>query len=238
MKIIKSTIRVFVYLGIIGVFMCLVLWKQNVIRTKRAKRIVSSVDEWKQNGKPVRVEKVMAKDVKVYTKITLFHTSKEACEGFVPKAVKEKLKVGQTGYSIIGENEKIEGSIINIADEADLDNGMFLIKSKIDQEIDATNAKVIATIHTDTYKNVVNIVSEVIDIVDGKYYIWKVVNGLAKRQEIRIDKQDGYGTIVVNGLNKKDLVIVEGQFLLKETDKVLIVGCNNCNEDSLGGAGR
>ena len=238
MKIIKSTIRLFVYLGIIGVFICLVLWKQNVVRTKRAREIVSSIDEWEQNGKPVRVEEIRLKDVKVYAKITLSHTSKNECEGFVPKIVKEKLKIGQAGYSIIRENEKIEGSITDIADETDLDNGMFLIKAKIGQEIGATNAKVIANVHTDTYKKVINVVNEAIDTVDGKYYVWKVVNGLASKQEIQIDKQNGYGTIVVKGLNEKDLVVVEGKSLLRENDKVLIVDCNNCNEASLKGTSR
>ena len=232
MKVMKSTIRLFVYLGVVGVFICLVLWKQNVIRIKRAKKIVSSIDECVQNGKPVKVEEVKLQDVKVYTKITLFHTSNNTCEGFVPKAVKEKLNVGQIGYSVIGENKKIEGRIIEISDEADLDNGMFLIKVKIAQEISTTNAKVIANVHTNTYKNVINIVNEAVDIVEGKYYIWKVANGLAKRQKIQIDKQNGYGTIVTKGLKVQDLIIVEGQSLLKENEKVLIISCNSCNQGS------
>ncbi len=238
MKIIKSTIRLFVYLGIIGVFICLVLWKQNVVRTKRAKKIVSSIDEWNQNGKPIKVEEIKLKNVKVYTKITLFHTSNNSCEGFVPKAVKERLKIGQIGYSSIGENEKIKGSIAEISDEADLDNGMYLIKARINQKIDTTNAKIIAYVHTETLENVINVANEAIDIVDGQHYIWKVLDGLAKRHEIKINKQDGYGAIVAKGLKGRDLVIVEGQSLLKENDKVLIIDCNNCNEDLPKGIGK
>jgi len=233
MKIIKSTTRLFVYLGIIGVFICLVLWKQNVVRTKRSKKIVSSIDEWNRNGKPVRVEEVRLKDVKVYTKITLFHTSSTACEGFVPKVIKKKLKIGQIGYSVIGDDERIKGSITEISDEADLGNGMYLIKAKINQEIDNTNAKIIAYVHTNTFENVINVANAAIDLVDGKYYIWKVSSGMAKKQEVEINKQGGYGAIVTKGLSAKDLVVVDGKSLLRENDKVLIISCNNCNENLL-----
>lgn len=216
-------LRGFIVLGCVVAFILLVLWKQNVVRMHRGKAIVSTISEWKAHGKPVVVEKIVKKDMKVYIKITLMPLSKTLFEGDVTKDTQEKLKPGQEIF-IETEKGRRFGVIKDVDRAMDVDSGMFRIRAIFNPILNLSHHIAVGNVHIGTERNVVSVPNEIIEDENGKYFLWMIRDGRAHKQDIVLGVRDGYRAVVKAGLVDGDMVVVEGHTQLFDKDRVNIVG--------------
>ncbi len=120
------------------------------------------------------------------------------------------------------DGKDFTGRITTIAEDISLETGMYPVQTTFPQAFDFKNW-VTAYAHTDTLRQVLCVPNEIIDKENDAFFIWKVVDGKAARQDIAIQQRDGYGAVVSGGLNEGDLVIVKGAALLAEGDKVNVL---------------
>ncbi|NLE65703.1 MAG: hypothetical protein GX606_07305, partial [Elusimicrobia bacterium] len=93
--------RVLAYLGLIVLYAVAVKVQQEHVMTGRQARIISTIEEWRQNGKPVEVRPIAVEDVKQYLKVTVQATPEDLVyEGFVSRDIQQKLSPGQDLYWI------------------------------------------------------------------------------------------------------------------------------------------
>lgn len=224
--------RVLLWLVLVGVFLLLVLWKQSVIRAKRAREIVSIYVQWEERGRPVVTEKISRGDVKVYTKVTLNKTSQGLFEGYVSRSVWEKLIPGGEFY-VETEGRKIFGRIEEVGEEMDVDTGMFRLEASLDQPLGPEKTRVIGYAHTATMKDVLSVPGEILDEEGGKIFLWKVIDGVVRRQEVLPGESNGYGTVILEGIAEGDEVVVKGYTQLKDNGKVDIVNPRDITGEKL-----
>lgn len=205
--------------------------KQKIVEGKRNKKVISIVSEWGVLGKPVMVEKVVRRDVKLYTKISLTQSSGNIYESDIPKSTQQILFTGQTVYLIPvdkfvdQDNDKREevGKIIEVQKNINNATGMFKIKVSMDKRYTLEAKNLVTRVHTGTLKGVISIPNQILDRENGKDYTWVVEGNKAAKRIVIIDKHNGYGAIVSKGLNEGDEIIVKGFTILKESDKINIL---------------
>lgn len=223
MKKREFVLKVSIGLGCIAAFILLVSWKQNVVQTKRDQDIVSTISEWEKSGKPVIVQKIAHTNMKVYTKITITPLSKKLFEGYVTKSVQEQLRTGQSVY-IEEKGGKFFGSIRYVGQAINVDTGMFRVRVAFNHDVEPGHHIIVGYVHTGTMKNVISVPNEIIDSEDEKYFLWKIRDGYAYKQNVVLGDRNSYGAIVVKGLHDGDMVVIEGQTQLSNNDRVKIVG--------------
>ena len=198
-----------------------IVWRQRVVTRQRAVEVKTMISEWDQRGKPVEVYKVDTRDVPLYTKVTARQIAPDVFEGYVSRDVRNKIQVGQEMRFMVGSDE-FTGVISYIAQEISLETGLYPVEVRLPQTFDL-KTWVVARAHTDTLKDVICIPNEVTDIEGDRYFVWKVVNNQAVRQEVTVGRRDGFGAVVTDGLKVGDLVAVRGGTLIAEGDKVNIL---------------
>ena len=142
-------------------------------------------------------------------------------EGYVPKAIQQKIAAGQDVY-IKDNGYDIMGSVSGISDEISIDTGMFCAQVTFQEPLDSVKL-IVAYVHTDTLRDVFCVPNAIIERQDEKTFIWKVEAGRALKQQIRIGERDGYGAVVLDGLDRGDLVVYKGFTQLLENDLVNII---------------
>lgn len=203
--------------GIIAVFVRIIS-----VQSERNRNIVSFVSEWEKNGKPVTVKEVKAADVPVYTKFTVISAQDGAAYGFVTGDIREKLAYGQAVYfNVIGASC---GAIADIGQELDMDTGMFPVKVKLSNYSGSHDLKLVLFAQTQILKNAIVVPNEIVDTVKNVSHVWKILDGRAKKIKVEIGSRNGYGTAVVAGVQTGDQIVLAGQDLLSENDKVHIAG--------------
>jgi hypothetical protein len=216
-------LRGLIVLGCMVAFVLLVLWRQDVVRMQREKTIVSTISEWKRHGKPVVVKEIAHEDMKLYTKISITPLSKSLFEGYVTKDIQEKLRPGQEIF-IETEKGRRFGVIKDVDRAIDVDSGMFRLCAAFNPVVDLSNHIAVGHVHVDTKRSVVSVLNEIIENEDGKFFIWKIQDGHAVRQNVILGFRNGYRAVVLKGLHDGDMVVVEGHTQLYEKDKVEILG--------------
>ncbi|HRZ39988.1 MAG TPA: hypothetical protein P5246_03165, partial [Candidatus Omnitrophota bacterium] len=122
--------RLWGYILIIAVYALAVKIQQLLITSRRQASIISTVDEWARQGKPVEAQKLSRRDVKQYLKITVLATGEDLLyEGFVSKSVQQKLSQGQDLYWVrqdgrLEAGDPVPGKVLLVAEEPDMANGM------------------------------------------------------------------------------------------------------------------
>ncbi len=192
------------------------------VDSRRAGRITSFVSEWEERGKPVTAKEVSVSDIPVYTKITLIAGQDNSASGFVTGDIKDKLKKGQEVY--LQEGAQVCGKILKIDQSMDIDTGMYKVDAAFDSSVLSTRSIIPVFVLSGELKNSLVVPNSVIDISGDSYSLWKIEEGRAKNVNVKIGRRDGYGTTIEEGLNSGDLVIYTGQSILKEGDKVNIIG--------------
>lgn len=226
MKIQWRSKRLWGYILIIAVYALAVKIQQSVITSRRQAKIVSTIDEWRRLGKPVETQSINRKDVKQYLKITVQASKEERIyEGFVSKTIQQKLAPGQDLYWVRQEGrlelgDPVSGKILSAVPEPDMANGMYPVRVKFDRAIEQEAKMIVARVHYDTITNAINVPVESLDIINDRYYGWRVEDGRARRVELSVGDRNGYGAIVDEGLKEGDLFVVKGQAFLKDNDPV------------------
>ena len=211
----KAVVYTFIIAGCL-VSVPLRIWQ---VERDRAREIVSMYDEWKRNGKPVEVMSVEAKDVPVYAQFTVRSVDAQRASGFVTGDVKNVLKEGQEVYD---ENKSaVCAAVTAVGKDLDIDTGMFAVSVEFNKPVEPGRLFVVCC-HTATLKNALAVPNEVLDIDNGDYFVWKAENGLAKRYKVIVGSRNGYGAIITEGVHSGDTVIISGQSLLAQNDKLLV----------------
>jgi len=220
-KPIKNSIRkIYVYAGIVVLCFVSVFIRIELVQRDRNKAIVSFVSEWERNGKPVTVEKVMPKDVPVFTKLSVRGGRDTRAAGFVTGDIKDNLKEGQEIFCT-GKNQSC-GRILTIGRELDADTGMFPVEIELNDVLGAGELAVVF-VHTSTLADALVVPNEIFDFSEGAYYLWKVENSKAKKIQVKIISRNGYGSVIGEGINPGDVIVFDGRSILSENDKVRIV---------------
>jgi len=220
--------QILIYFICVLLFIAFVIAKQQQVRFRRNKPIVSTFSQWQQNGKPVFVKLVLPKNVPLFEKLTLRPVDNGTFDGYVPKATQEKLAIGQDIYVELGSNS-IVGSISEISNDVSLDTGMFYLKVAFKKPVDVSDWLVVY-VHIDTLSNVICVPNTIIDHEDGRYILWVVVDGYARRRTVAIKRRDGYGAVIAEGLEAGDYVVTRGFTQLSDNDKVNILDSTDIKE--------
>jgi len=218
----KINIRIKVYVLIALVCALAVFWKQNVIKGRRNQQIVSMLQEWDKQGKPVQVSRITKRAVNEYTKVSIRLATPEIGNGFAVRDVRNKLAVGQEVYVETAKG-KVSGIVNSIADNMDMNTGMFSLRITFNGIAGGSGQSLMAYVCTDTYNEAISVSNEIVDIAGNEFYVWKVKDGVALKTKISVKAKNGYGSIVGSGLEPGDMVIYRGQSLLKHGDRVRII---------------
>jgi hypothetical protein len=211
----KAVVYTLIIAGVL-VSVPLRIWQ---VERDRAREIVSMYEERKRNGKPVEAMIVQAKDVPVYAQFTVRSVDAQRASGFVTGDVKNALKEGQEVYD---ENKSAVCALVTaVGKDLDIGTGMFAVSVEFNQPVEPGRLFVVCC-HTATLKNALVVSNEVLDIDNGDYFIWKAENGLAKRYKVTVGSRNGYGAVIAEGLQNGDTVIISGQSLLADNDKLLV----------------
>ncbi|MDD5669162.1 MAG: hypothetical protein PHE58_03930, partial [Candidatus Omnitrophica bacterium] len=212
--------KIYVYAGIIVICFVSVFIRIELVQRDRNKAIVSFVSEWEHNGKPVTVEKVMPKDVPVFTKLSVRGGIDTRAAGFVTGDIKDNLKEGQEIFCT--DKNQSCGRILTIGRELDADTGMFSVGIELNDALGLGELAVVF-VRTSILANALVVPNEILDFSEGEYYVWKVENGKAKRIQVKIVSRNGYGSVIGEGINPGDVIVFNGRSILSENDKVRIV---------------
>ena len=217
------------YGGIFILFIILVIIKQCSIGAKNNRLIENTYTYWQDHGKPVIVIEVEKKDIDVYKKITLTKIDTGAYKGYATGERKEYLKTDQKIY-VVEDNKKVFGKVIKISNSLDIYTGLYTFNVVFNEELESLKDNVIAYISVEIKKNVTALPHEAIDIEGNKYSVWKVVAGRATNRGVQILDSNGYGYIIKEGVMPGDKVVVRGQSLLFEGEKVNIMSHSEVEE--------
>jgi hypothetical protein len=210
------------YGGLFILFIILVLAKQCSIAAKNNRQIENTYTYWQSEGKPVVVVIAEKKDLDVYKKITLTRVDESLYKGYATGARKENLKLHQKIYVVVN-NEKIFGEVVKISNDLDIYTGLYAFEVTFDKKIESQKESLVAYINIETKKNVIALPHEAIDIEGNDYSVWKVAAGRAVKQTVEVNDSNGYGYIIKEGVDSKDKVIIRGQSLLFEGERVNVI---------------
>ena len=213
--------QILIYFICLLLFVALIIAKQQQVRFMRNKSIISTFSQWQKNGKPVFVKRVLPKNVPLFEKLTLRPVGNGTFDGYVPKAIREKLSIGQDVYLESGSSNII-GSISEISNDISLDTGMFYVKAEFTKPVDVSNWLVVY-VHIDTLLNVICVSNTIIDQEDNQDILWVVVDGYARKRPVVIKSRNGYGAVIAEGLEIGDYVVTRGFTQLSDNDKVNIL---------------
>jgi len=216
----KNKLRIILYLVAVFIFIIAVIVRQSVIATRLKGEAVTVYGEWKHFGKPIVVEKVKLRDVKIFEKVTVLPLSKEFAIGYVPKNIQRNIRPGQA-VEIENNDERFLATVISASEKIDMNTGMYPIEIRVQEEMLLNSNRYIAHIHYKTLENVFIVSDDVVRTDDdGQYFVWIVNDGKAKKKIVEIGNRDGYGIQIKSGLSIGDAVVIEGYTKLLEEDTV------------------
>lgn len=219
-RIKNSNRKTKVYVGIILVCFACVFIRIKLVQRDRGRVIVSFVSEWNSFGKPVTVEKITARDVFVYTKLTVRGSAGKRAAGFVTGDIKDQLYPGNEVFF----TDKTEscGTIVTIGRKLDIDTGMFPVEIEFNETL-PPEEPVVVFVRTKTLSNALVVPNEILDFFEGEYYLWKVEDAKAERIQVKVSSRNGYGAVIGEGINPGDLIVFNGRSMLSENALVRIV---------------
>ena len=212
--------RIFIYLMAIIVLAIAVALKQKEVKALKASTPPTFNDLWKKQGKPVITKKIYRRNIPVYEKITLKPNGK-IFTGYVPRKISKKLKAGQKTHALFN-GHKVKGEIIYVSPKISFDTGMNLVKAKFNCRAKC-DKWLVTYVKVGEIKNALNVPRHLLIREKKKTYIWTVKNSLAKKEEVAVETSNGYGSIIKRGIFSGNEIILQGQTLLSEGDKILRV---------------
>lgn len=219
---IKKGMKLFVSLICLALIVYFVRTKQDTIRVKNNKPIVSFYSQYQKDGKPVDVLKIKAVtfDDKIKTTISCLDGNK--FYGFVSKKAFEKISK-ENLVSFKKGNILINGTIKNLYSSIDKDRGLYKIEGEICSDDNISGTNYIAEIITGQKNDIITLPIEAVEIIDNKPFVWVAKDGKAYIREVKLGHQKSDSYIIAEGLSNDDVVIVKGIKELKNNDKIYIV---------------
>lgn len=151
-------------------------------------------------------------------KIVIYNTNSYE---FIAKVAQEDaifIKNGlKSTVTVKGIINSYEGVVSNVGQFAEIDSasGSKTPKVEVEIKISSPNNSLAsgfdgdAIVEIDSKENVLLVKSECIrKDIENKEYLFVIENGIAKKIYIEIGLTDGYNTIVLTGINEKDIVIL------------------------------
>ncbi|MBF0252797.1 MAG: hypothetical protein HQL29_03180 [Candidatus Omnitrophica bacterium] len=215
----KKYFRIIVYLLVFFIFVIMVSIQRKTIDKKRNADVVTIMSLWKGNGKPVRTIKAAGENVTKEQKLTLVREEGNVYSGYVTLGVKKKIFPQQEVYP---DNEGLVkcGSVKGIDENINMQTGLFKVCVTMDKEVENKD-RVVVRIRNISKDKVFIVPNDIIEIEDGKAYIWKVVDGKAVKNEIKVGARYGNKAVIDEGVNENDVLIVEGEKLIDSSSKVM-----------------
>lgn len=222
----KRLKRPLAYLAIIAAFILMVKAKQDDVTERRNKEIVSPILEWEKNGKPVDIININKSDFFSYTRLSVLRKENSIYEGYVSKAVKSILKSGQKVY-YDANYDSYCGEILSVADQIDINNGLFKVRIQLKSDDRTFNAREIVFVHTKTIKNIIQLSQDALAVPESRdnnreFLVKKVVDGRVVEQRVVVGEVDKDLLQITSGLVEGDKVIIAGQTLVVAGDRVAI----------------
>ncbi|HQP10838.1 MAG TPA: hypothetical protein PKV41_05585 [Candidatus Omnitrophota bacterium] len=209
-------------LASVVVIILAVVIKQSVIRAQRSIETISTFSEWQEKGKPVIVAQAAKNTVDLYTKISIVRSSANTYEAFIPRSIRMKLEPDQSFY-INESGHKIHGKVTDVEEELDINSGMFRVQLSLEDGNKTDNQPVIAYINTGSIPDVICVPSSAVDRQGDQNILWIAENERAHKRSVVIKQRNGYGSIIDQGLQEGETVILQGITQLRENDKVNIL---------------
>ncbi len=177
---------------------------------------------------------VSAKDVKVGQlaggqsgSVTIIDSSSFIAEVNVPDKVVGKIQVGQSVQVSISalDNKKVTGVIDKISPNSNSKDNSYTIKVKIDNSTGELKAGMFARVSLPSEKkdNILTVPNEAIKMENNVNYLYVADNGKVKKVSVDIGICDDKVTEISGNIKVGVDVIVEGQNLLSNGDKISVV---------------
>lgn len=177
---------------------------------------------------------VSAKDVKVGQlaggqsgSVTIIDSSSFIAEVSVPDKVVGKIQIGQSVQASISalDNKKITGVIDKISPNSNSKDNSYTIKVKIDNSTGELKAGMFARVSLPSEKkdNILTVPNEALKMENNVNYLYVADNGKVKKVSVDIGICDDKFTEINGNIKAGAEVIVEGQNLLSNGDKISVV---------------
>lgn len=176
---------------------------------------------------------VSAKDVKVGQiaggqsgSVTIIDSSSFTAEISIPDKVVRKIQVGQSVQVSVSalDNKKITGVIDKISPNSSSKDNSYTVKVKISNPTGELKAGMFAKVSLPSEKkdNILTVPNEALKIENNVNYLYIAENGKVKKLSVDVGISDEKVTEVIGNIKAGANVIVEGQNLLSNGDKINI----------------
>ena len=174
---------------------------------------------------------VSAKDVKIGQlansqsgSVTIIDSSSFMAEVNVPDEIIGKIQVGQTvkvGINAL-DNKKVTGVIDKISPNSSSKNNAYLVKVKIENSKGELTAGMFAKISLPAEKkdNILTVPNEAVKMENNVNYLYTVEGGKVKKVSVNVGISNDKVTEISGNIKEGIEVIIEGQNLLSNGDKV------------------
>ncbi|MFH1878624.1 MAG: hypothetical protein ABH883_07460 [Candidatus Omnitrophota bacterium] len=220
---ISKIIRPLIYLSIIALFLLSVRARQEAISLKRAAEPVSYISEIKKHGRPVTVEIVKGGSFRVTEKLTVTPVTETGFEGYVTRKTADRIKEGSK-VNVLDERSVARGKVSSVGRDVDILSGLYRVTVDFEGPVACDNGKLLIEVEISETEDVLAVPNEALEIVRGKFYVWKLDDGKAYMREVELSAREGRSSIIGAGLNNGDMIVVTGQSQLHEGDKVRVIG--------------
>ncbi|WPC44204.1 efflux RND transporter periplasmic adaptor subunit [Clostridium sp. JS66] len=176
---------------------------------------------------------VSAKDVKVGQiaggqsgSVTIIDSSSFTAEISVPDKVVGKIQIGQSVQVSVSalENKKVTGVIDKISPNSSSKDNSYTVKVKVSNSTGELKAGMFAKVSLPSEKkdNILTVPNEALKIENNVNYLYLADNGKVKKLSVDVGISDEKVTEVTGNIKAGADVIVEGQNLLSNGDKINI----------------
>lgn len=177
---------------------------------------------------------VSAKDVKVGQlasgqsgSVTIIDSSSFVADINVPDKIIGKIQIGQSVQVSINalEDKKVSGVIDKISPNSNSKDNSYLVKVKIDNSNDELKAGMFAKVSlpAESKDNILTVPNEAIKMENNVNYLYVADNGKVKKVSINIGISNNKVTEVAGNIKEGIDVIIEGQNLLSNGDKINVI---------------
>lgn len=143
---------------------------------------------------------------------------------YVSEDVRNSFEVGQK-VKIEKDSQQYDAEIVEIGESIDPNTNLFKIKAKIDGDSSTMLSGTKVTVITDTYHadHALIIPYDSVYYDGTQAYVYVVIDGIARKQNITTGLYDTENIVVTDGLNKDDIVVTTWSAQLREGVAVSIV---------------
>ncbi|MFA5250191.1 MAG: hypothetical protein WC371_02130 [Parachlamydiales bacterium] len=197
-----------------------VVVKQKSITRKNQNAAVSFYSSWKNEGKPVMVQKVQKTDLETTFKMTLYLQEENTYIAYVPKATVRHLSPASKVF-IHYQSKKVPATIKEASLTLHKDTGMYPVKIFCPEKLGANTEKYLAEATVNKTKNTFLLPYNSINLEKGRFFVWTIKKGRAHKQFVTLKTRSHLG-IEASGIKEKDLIVIQGSSFIKENDPVKI----------------